>query len=439
MTPAPRGLGVYREVLAVPGAPVLVTSGLVARLPISMLGIGIVLLVEAEYGSYAVAGGVAAAYAVVSSVCSPLVARAVDRAGQARVMRPAIAVHLAGVSALLVAATAHAPLWVLFAAVAVMGSTIGSIGALVRARWLHVLTRAHRQDEAGSPGPPAEADPGGSAGGGRASGGGASGGGARLEGRVDTAFSLESVVDEVVFITGPLIVTAAAAAVSPVLGLVVAAVAVGTGGAVLLAQRDTEPPPAPGRAAKGSSVVGARGMVTLLTVFLACGGVFGAVEVVVVAFTESRGVPAAAGLVLAAYALGSLLAGLGYGAVRWRVPPGRRFIAASLVFAAGMVPVAVVSAVPPLAAVLFVAGLAVAPTLIAGNALVREVVAPSRLTEGLTWLSTALGVGVAAGAAVGGAWVDAEGARSALALPALCGAVAVAVVALGHRRLLAPR
>jgi predicted MFS family arabinose efflux permease len=425
VTAAPRGLGVYREVLAVPGAPVLVTSGLVARLPISMLGIGIVLLVEAEYGSYGTAGLVAAAYAVVSSVCSPLVSRAVDRLGQARVMRPAIAVHLVGTAGLLLAATAQAPLWVLFAAVAVMGSTIGSIGALVRARWLHVLARAERRepagpDAAGAGGPDAE-------------------GGGGLEGRVNTAFSLESVVDEVVFITGPLIVTAAAAAVSPVLGLVVAAVAVGTGGAVLMAQRSTEPPPTPGRAPKGSSVVAARGMLTLLTVFLAAGGLFGAVEVVVVAFTDERGTPVAAGPVLAAYALGSLLAGIGYGAVRWASPPGRRFTVASLVFAAGMVPVALVSTVPALAAVLFVAGLAVAPTLIAGNALVREVVASGRLTEGLTWVSTALGVGVAAGAAVGGAWVDAAGARSALSLPAVCGAVAAVVVLLGHRRLVPRR
>lgn len=412
-----RGLGVYLDLLATPGAVVFVPAGVVARLPISMLGIAIVLLVQGAYGSYALAGGVAAAYAVVSSLCSPLVARAVDARGQAKVMRPAIAVHLVGMTALALATTLEAPVPVLFAAAALMGATIGSVGALVRARWNHVLTR--------------DADPGGSAG--------------RSAARLSTAFSLESVLDEVVFATGPVIVTAVAAAFAPVAALAVAALAVAAGAGVLLAHRSSEPPPTRGhRASAGGGVLTAAGMPLLIVVFVAAGTVFGAVEVVTVAFTASAGVPWAAGLVLAGYAIGSLLAGLVYGTLAFTSTTGRRFVTSALAFGAGVGVLAAVggvdalASVPVLAAVLFVAGSAISPMLISGTALVREVVAPARLTEGLTWVGTSLGLGVAAGAAGAGAWVDTAGARSALSLPALCGGAVVLVVVLAGRSHLRP-
>ncbi len=393
----PRGLAVYSDVLTVPGAKVFVAAGLVARLPISMMGIGIVLLVEASYGSYGAAGAIAAAYALVSALCSPLLGRAVDRHGQARVMRPAIVVHLVGVSALVVLATVGAPLPLVALAAVVMGSTVGSVGALVRARWAYALR-------------------------GR---------------RLSTAFSLESVLDEVVFATGPVIVTVLATAVWPPAGLVVAAVAFGAGGAVLLAQRSTEPPPSRAAPVKGTGVLTSAGMPIVVVVFVAAGAVFGSVEVVTVAYTDERDAGWAAGPVLALYAIGSLLAGLAYGVVDWRASAGRRFAVGALGFAAGVGMLALVRSFDALdsiavtAGLLFVAGFAISPMLIAGTALVGELVAPTRLTEGLTWVSTSLGLGVAAGAALAGVWVDEAGGRSALALPALCGAVAVVMVGAG--------
>ena len=59
-----------------------------------MLNIGIVLLVEAATGSYAIAGAVAATFAVIQAAASPQLARLVDRLGQARVTVPMLAVHL---------------------------------------------------------------------------------------------------------------------------------------------------------------------------------------------------------------------------------------------------------------------------------------------------------------------------------------------------------
>jgi predicted MFS family arabinose efflux permease len=386
-------LGPYRDVLAVPGAPAFVVAGLVARLPISMLGIGIVLLVQSATGSYGLAGGVAATFGLLQALTAPLLARTVDRAGQARVMAPAIAVHVTGLVLLVVTAQARLPVWTTFAAAAVAGSTIGSVGALVRARWSHVLT--DRPDR-----------------------------GARLH----TAYSLESVLDEVVFVTGPPLVTLLAVRVSPAVGILVAVAAVTGGGTALLAQRGTEPPPSGARPAHGTGVMRAPGMVVLSVAFVCVGGIFGAVEVVTVAFTQERGVPQAAGWVLAAFAFGSLLAGIVYGAVQWTTSAGRRFVVAVVLLAVGVVPVLLVERVALLGAVVFLAGFAISPMLISGTALVQDLVVPTRLTEGLAWVGTALGLGVSVGSAISGSAVDAVGASRAFAVPVVAGGMAAVVV-----------
>jgi MFS family permease len=165
------------------------------------------------------------------------------------------------------------------------------------------------------------------------------------------------------------------------------------------------------------------------------GAVFGSVEVVTVAFADERGAASLTGAVLAAYAVGSLVAGLVYGAVQWRSSAPRRFLAGMALLGVGMLPVAVVGTVPLLAAALFVAGMAISPTIIAGTALVREIVDPARLTEGLTWLSTALGIGVSGGAALAGQVIDADGARTALLLPVACGVGAALLALASGRRL----
>jgi predicted MFS family arabinose efflux permease len=81
-----------------------------------------------------------------------------------------------------------------------------------------------------------------------------------------------------------------------------------------------------------------------------------------------------------------------------------------------------------LAVVVFVAGFAISPMLISGNALVQELVAPTRLTEGLAWIATSIGLGVAAGSALTGAAVDALGAHRAFTVPVVAGLLAAVVV-----------
>ena len=386
----------YRNVLSLPGALGFTSAGALARLPISMLGIGVVLLLRSTTGSYAVAGAVAGVFGLTQAFSSPLIGRAIDRLGQSRVMLPAITVHICGLMMLLLTAELHAPRWTIFAAAILAGATMGSIGSLTRARWSSLLA-GHDQ----------------------------------VVPLLQTAYAVESVLDEVDFIAGPLLVTVLATRVAPALGVIAAALAIGIGGTLLMLQRGSEPQPSGTAQLAGSGVLRAPGMIVLLLGMTCAGVIFGSVDVVVVAFSDARHTLGAAGWVLAGFALGSLLAGLAYGVIRWKAPAGRRYLIADVLLAVGVTPLLLIHTLPELAAVVFVAGFAISPMLIGGMGVVQELVAPARLTEGLTWVSSSIGIGAAAGSAIAGSAVDALGAQRAFAVPVLAGAAAALVALIG--------
>jgi MFS family permease len=390
-------LGPYRRVLSVPGGAAFSVAGFVARVPISMQTLGTVLLVAATSGSYALAGSVSAALALAEAAFSPLLGRLVDRNGQARVLVVALASHALGLAALVALALAAAPAWTLFPAAAVYGASYPQPGSLVRARWSHVL--------AGDP-------------------------------LLPTAFSWESVLDEVIFVVGPVLVTALATQVAPAAGLLAAYGFSLVGGVALAAQRHTEPPAHRGDAGtRLRSVLGRPGVPVLVLVAAALGGVFGSVEVATVAFTAERGQPAAAGVVLALLAAGSMLAGLWYGAVSWRAPVERRYVLGVLALAAATLPLPLAPGVVVLGALAFAGGFAISPALIAGFALLDTLVPASSRTEGLAWFSTGIGIGLAVGSSVAGQVVDAAGGRAALGVTVASGLIAAALVLTGARRL----
>ncbi|MEE6294990.1 MFS transporter [Georgenia wangjunii] len=379
----------YRAILSRPGALSFSAAGLVARLPISMVGIGIVLMVSELYGSYGMAGRVSAVYVVVQALCAPRLAGLVDRHGQARVMRPALAVACLGLVGLIVAAVAGSPEWVLHLTAAVGGSTIGSMGAFVRARWALIVKDGRE---------------------------------------LHTAYSLESALDELTFVVGPVLATILATSVTPWSALVVPLAGAFLGGYWFLSQRATEPVPSPRVEGEArTSVIGSAGMLAVAAVFLGTGAIFGGVDVSVVAFAEEQGNKALAGPVLGTFALGSLISGLLYGARHWLSPLWLRFLVGVCVLAAGVSMFFLVTSLAVLAAVGFVAGFAIAPTVINGNAIVQALVPARRLTEGLTWLGASIGIGVSAGSSLAGMAVDASGSHGGFAVVA--GAAGFAVVA----------
>ena len=387
----------YREILSRPGTAAFSAAGVLARLPMSMTGIGIVLMVSDIYGSYALAGQVAAVQVTTHALCSPQLSRLVDHHGQARVMRPAIGVTLLGLAGLVVVGSLRGSPWLLFVAAVVTGASVGSVGALVRARWSFLLTDVRQ---------------------------------------LHTAYSLESALDELCFIVGPVLATVLATEVTPTAGLLVPMVAVLVGGLLLFAQRETEPPPDPRiPGVRRRTALRSGGMVMLAIVFIAMGSIFGATDVATVAFAEEHGNKGAAGAILAVFAAGSLVAGLGYGARQWLSPLWKRFAIGMVALAVGVCLFFFVTSIPVLVLVMFVVGFAIAPTLINGNGLVQHFVPREQLTEGLTWVGTSLGIGVALGSSTAGSLIDRGGSHGGFLVVVLSAAGAVVAVVASLRTL----
>ncbi len=379
-----RLLGPYRAVLRTPGAPAFVTSAAVARVPIAMLGIGLVLLVSDSRGSYGQAGAVAASALVAGSLAAPLQARLADRVGQPTVIAPLLVVHAAAVVLAVRAVEVGASLALVGLAAAVGGATLPQFGAFVRARWSAVL--------AGAPALP-------------------------------TAFALESVLDEVVFVLGPVLVTLVATQGSPDAAVLGTLLFTCGGGVAYLLCRSTVPPRhTPGSGTRREPLAG-RTLVPLVFAFVGMGVAFGAVEVSTVAFADERDQLTGAGGVLAAFAAGSMIAGIAFGGLATGGPTRRRFVVGQAALAVALVPTVLVGSLPALALVLAVAGLAISPTLITGFGLAESSSPRTRVTEALAWVNTALGIGVAVGAALAGPIVDSRGASAAFGVTVAAGLV----------------
>ncbi|SER35980.1 MFS transporter [Microlunatus flavus] len=380
---APARFAAYATLLGDPPARTFSLTGLLARLPQSMTGIGLVLLVSAATGSFGRAGLVAGAVTAASAVAAPLWGRLVDRAGQARVLAGTSVGYAAGLLGVLVAVDRAWPFVTAVGSAAFAGLCFTPTGSCVRARWSHRLS--------GSP-------------------------------LLDVAFAVEAVLDEVTFVVGPVLVTFLSTAFSPEAGLVVCAVLGVVGSVALAAQRGTEPPRhprEPHRAAERR--LPGRLLATVAVACCALGGVFGGMEVVVVAFARERAIVSSSGLLLMCWAAGSMVAGLVAGALTWRRPPVTRFRIGAAVLALSLLPLPPVGAPVLLAGLLLLNGLTIAPTLIAEVSVVQSSVPTSRLTEALGWSSTGLAGGVALGAAASGAVVDRLGSAGGFAAVAACG------------------
>ncbi|AXI81500.1 MFS transporter [Peterkaempfera bronchialis] len=365
-----------------------------------MLSLGIVLLVRHTHGSYGTAGTVAAVAAVAQALVGPQTGRLADRYGQAPVLVPGVLLHAASVAALIALALGHAPVWALFAAAAPAGASVPQIGAMVRARWVAKLD--------GSP-------------------------------LLTTAFAFESVTDEFTFVIGPVIATALCTTVAPPAGLIAEAVLTVSGGLAFAAQRRTAPArhPRPAAGERRASALAVPGVRLLAFAFLGLGSVFGAVQVSVTAFAEQAGRPGMSGTVYGIFAGGSMLAGALYGMVSWKRSPQQRMLVCYLLLMLGC---CTLWALPNLAALSIgglVCGLAIAPTLITGYTLVESLVPAGAKTEAFTWLTGAIGLGLAIGSTAAGELADSTGAWAGFLVPVAGTGTALAVL-LGLRGLLVP-
>lgn len=375
----------YRDILAVPGAAWFSFTGAFARLPLSMAGLGIVLLVESRSGSYGRAGAVAAAFVLVAAVSGPVQGRLADRLGQAPVLVVAGALHALGMGLLLaVVDTDLLP----FVAAAIAGAGAPQAGNFVRARWAHALKE-------------------------------------QPNGRLETAFALEAVLDEAVFVLGPVLVTFVTLQVLDIGGLLLAAT-LSTGASWFLAAQSRTAPPVTRTRDEVLEPLLLRLLVPIAIAAIGVGVLFGSTEVIVAAYTKEAGQPGLAGVILAIWAAGSLVAGLVVGVL----PPGNalnRFRGTVLGMGVLFLPFTTLSSVAVLAVGMFVAGAMISPAMIALTRIVQAGTPPRRFTEGLAWVTTGISGGIALGAAAAGRLIDAEGASAGFFVPFVAGLAAFAV------------
>jgi MFS family permease len=384
----------YRILFQAPGTKGFSLAGLLARLPLPMTGIGIITMLSQLRGSYAMAGAVSATFVLTYALMSPQVSRMVDRYGQRNVLPLSAGISALGILLLLGCTYWHTPDWSLFAA-AVLAGFMPSMSAMVRARW----TAIYR----GNP-------------------------------HLQTAYSLETVLDELTFIAGPPLSVGLSVAVFPQAGPLAAVVLLALGALALAAQVSTEPPAATTEElnTRLASIFRLADVRLLTLLMVAMGVIVGTVDIVSVAFAEQMGSPAAASIVLSCYAIGSCAAGLLFGVLKLKTPLHKLLLLGGLATAATTLPLLMAGSIASLSGAVLVAGIFFAPTMIVAMTLVERIVPERQLTEGMTWLLAGLNVGVAIGAAASGQRVDMAGARDGFDV-AFAAAVAVLLLAIwGH-------
>lgn len=393
------GFGAYLRLLRVPGAGPLALWGVVGRFPIAMRSISILLLISAVTGSIGDAGEVSAAMLLAQGAASPVLGRLADRAGQRRVLLAACAAHAAGITVLTVAILNRAPLGLVMVIAAATGCTAVSVGSFMRARWpvmvQHPLLR--------------------------------------------TAYALESMLDEMIFLLGPLLVTVLDSAVHPA-GLIACGALTTAGSIALALHRRSEPgrqQVAPGAARRRA--IGVAGVRVLTVAYAGMGFLLGAVDVTMIAFAQERSAAWLGGVFLSLTAVGSFTGGAVYGAVDWRVPHSRLLPVATCVLTLGVIPLAFAGSFLAMGFLAVLAGVAIAPALIAGSTLLESLAPAGSLSEAFSWLTSAGAIGIALGTAAGGQMAGLGGFRHAAWTAAGGGVVALVLSVAGQTALRAGR
>jgi predicted MFS family arabinose efflux permease len=386
-----RGLRSYRDLLAQPGAAGLVAWGLLARMPIGMIGLAQVLLMRGSGESYADAGLVSAGGAVAYAVGAPVAGRLVDRRRPFVVLIAYGVAYPAALALLVVLAASDAPLWSLVVVSMASGASQPPVAPTVRMLWSSLVVSSHHS----------------------------------------AAFAFEATAQELLFITGPLVVGILTAAISPSAGVIAAGVVsiVGIAGFVMTGPvRDYLPEPHEhGRHGHPLSTL-APPMVRRIVAFsVGYGLAFGAVEVAMPAFAEAHGGRALGGITLAAFSGGSLVGGILAGAAASTGPLNRRLQVISAAFVLVLIPPLLAGSIVQMTVVMFIAGLPIAPSVAVAYNMLERAAVPGTQAEIFGWMSTAVTIGIAVGTAAGGSLIAHVGVHAALTLGIAGAAIACAI------------
>jgi MFS family permease len=387
----------YARVLRAPDVARLLGAAVLARMPIGIDSLAIVLFVRAQTGSFATAGLVAGAFGIGSGITSPIQGRLIDRHGHARVMLPLAGLHAAALGALVALGLSGAPGVALVACGLAAGASIPPVGSVVRP----LLPRLLGDDQNLLP----------------------------------TAYAVDGIAIEMVFITGPLLTAVIVSFGSPAAALLVSCGFVVVGTLVLV----TAPASRAWQPSRGDherhllGALGSPGVRTIVAATAPIGFALGATEVTMTAFASDHGSRAAAGALLALWAVGSGLGGLTYGAREHGSAPGPRWVRIAMLFPLCSVPLLAAPSIGVMTVLAVIAGLCLAPYMAAANQLVGDVAPPGALTEAFAWPITAIAIGAAGGSAVAGAIAQSVGWREGFVAVLAAGFAAGTVAVVGRR------
>lgn len=377
----------YNDLLKVPGVKGLLLASTISRLPQAMLSIGIITMLVQQTGSYWIAGALAGTFSFSCALFDPQISKLVDRYGQRKILPLVTLFSVTMLLALITASYYRQPPGILFS-LAVLSGIRPPMTSMVRARWAFLF---------------------------------------RGQPLLKSAFSLDSVVAEIIFIAGPPLAIYLSTNIHAEAGPLVATVFLCTGVPLFLLQRKTEPAIVQNKGEHHDTALKTPGILIVIFALLAMGTIGGAIDVAVVAFSIASQAPNAASLIIALYALGSVIAGLGFGAWKTHLKIENQFLFVTLLMMFTSVTPLFVSSLPGLGVAIFIIGLTIAPTMIIAMDIGSSLLPQSRLTEGLAWMSTGISTGVAAGGALAGIIIDHYGTHSAFLLTLSAG-VAIAII-----------
>lgn len=361
----------YATLLAIPELRAALAASLIGRLPVGITGLAILLLVRSSSGSFASAGAATACYTAGLAALAPITGRLIDRRGPRHVLLACGVLNPLSLVALVALIELGAAAWVLLPLAATAGASFPPITVCMRTLFRNRL-----------------------------------GDGPLLA----TAYSLESVLIESIFIVGPILVALFVAVSSGSIAVLFAAACVATGTQLFirspaLTSWKVEPP----RRSRLLGPLAIPSFLSLLTVVLCYSTAFGLVEIGVTGFAAEAGTPALAGVLLGLMSVGSALGGLVYGSRSWHMPVARQFFFTLALMGGGILPLAWLIGVWEFAGFALLAGVVMAPALAMQSMLVAKTAPPDFSAEAFTWSATGLLTGIGLGFAAGGAILEAAG------------------------------
>ena len=388
----------YAALFAQPDLRAAILASLIGRLPIGITGLALLLLVQAREDSFVDSGLVTAAYLAGLAAVSPLVGRFIDRLGPRPVLLVAGLAYPLALVTLVSAVNGGAPLGQVVGLSFLAGASLPQITTSMR-----TLYRRRLEDDA----------------------------------LLIAALSFDSVLIEIVFIVGPMLVALVVAVVSADLAVMLGALCAAIG--VVLVTRTPAMTAWPIERSRFKGLLGVlhdAAFRKLLLILVCYAAVFGLVDIAVATYAFDVQQPALAGVVLGVMSIGSAAGGLAYGSRSWHLPLTHQFALALVIMGASIVPMAFITNPLLLAIAAIVSGLTMAPPLIIQSTIVAKTTPSLQMAEAFTWVTTAMLCGVGLGFAFGGMVAEARGAAGAFLLGA---AITIAVGAAAKPLLQAAR